>query len=136
MHQLAHRLRDPRGFADALIEEKIALGMDLVPDPMFTRLEEMTRACDQTMVLDTWQPMLDADTDAMGANDAALEAILPSIGEPYLALHGSAVSEEYAHWFGRTISSGTLEVWDGYGHWPHLVNPKGFVGRIRSFLGV
>jgi pimeloyl-ACP methyl ester carboxylesterase len=134
VHQLAPRLRDPTRFPDALIEEKIALGMDLVPGPMFTRLEELTRMCDQTMVLDTWQPMLDADTDTLEANDAALEAILPSIDEPYLALHGSAVSEEYANWFGRTISSGTLEVWDGCGHWPHLVDPKRFVDRIRSFL--
>ena len=40
---LAPRLRDPATFADALMEEKLALGMDRVPEPVYRELERKAR---------------------------------------------------------------------------------------------
>jgi pimeloyl-ACP methyl ester carboxylesterase len=28
----------------------------------------------------------------------------------------------------------TLEVWGGYGHWLHLVDPDRFAARVREFV--
>jgi pimeloyl-ACP methyl ester carboxylesterase len=130
---LAPRLRDPAEFPDALMEEKDALGMRLVPPPVYAELEHLTRTCDQRVVLDTWQAMLDDDPAAKVANDAALWDILPSIRQPYLAIHGSDVGDEYQRWFRQTITVGELECWPGHGHWLHHVDPDRFVERFRRF---
>jgi pimeloyl-ACP methyl ester carboxylesterase len=134
VHPLAARLRDPATYADALMEEKLALGMGLVPEPLFGELQRKTRASDQKVVLDIWKPMLDWDLGAMDAAKSILEQLLQTIDVPYLALHGQPVESGYEEWFRNTNPAATIEFWSGMGHWLHLVDPVCFATRIRDFL--
>jgi pimeloyl-ACP methyl ester carboxylesterase len=134
VHSLAPRLRDSGTYPDALMEEKIALGMDRLPGPLFRELERKTRASDQEVVLDIWKPMLDGDSEAIGVADATLEQLLREITVPYLALHGQPVETRYEQWLRTANASVTFEFWDGFGHWLHLVEPDRFVSRFRRFL--
>jgi pimeloyl-ACP methyl ester carboxylesterase len=134
VHSLAARLRDPATYADALMEEKLALGMGLVPEPIFRELERKTRTSDQNVVLDIWKPMLDWDLSAMEAAKPVLEQVLRTINVPYLALHGQPVEAGYEEWFRSTNPAATIELWTGMGHWLHLVDPARFANRVRDFL--
>jgi pimeloyl-ACP methyl ester carboxylesterase len=134
VHALAPRLRDPASFPDALMDEKLALGMDLVPEPMFARLELLTRTSDRAVVLDTWRTMLDGDRTVLASQAAAFEGILPGLTEPYLALHGTPVEPEYREWLHTTVPGAQLEIWSGLGHWLHLVELDRFVDRVRAFV--
>jgi pimeloyl-ACP methyl ester carboxylesterase len=134
VHSLAPRLRDRATYADALMEEKLALGMGLVPQPMFGELERKTRASDPDVVLDIWRPMLDGDADALAAAELALEELLRSIDVPYLALHGQPVEPGYEAWFRATNPAAHFELWSGLGHWLHLVDTPRFVDRVRDFV--
>src|SRR5207245_4723866 len=134
VQSLGPRLRDPVTYADALMEEKIGLGMDRVPDPVFGELERKTRASDQDVVLDIWKPMLDGDTDEISAADMALEQIFREINVPYIALHGQPVEDGYAQWLQTANPRAAFEYWAGSGHWLHLVDPDRFVRRLEQFL--
>ncbi len=115
------------------MDEKDALGMRLVPPDVYAELETLARACDQRVVLDTWQVMLDNDREQKATNDADFWAILGSVHQPYLAMHGSEVSADYQQWFRHTMTVGELECWPGHGHWLHQVDPDRFVRRFRRF---
>ncbi len=52
---------------------------------------------------------------------------------PYLALHGIDPGPDYASWLHGIIPTSTVEVWDGDGHYPHLVEPARFLDRLRAF---
>jgi pimeloyl-ACP methyl ester carboxylesterase len=133
VHRLAPRLRDPDTFADALMEEKVALGMDLVPEPIFEDLERKARASDHEVVVEIWKPMLDGDFVEPGIADWATQ-MLGAIDVPYLALHGHSVVPGYDEWFHATNRDATYERWDGLGHWLHLVDSPRFVRRFEEFL--
>ena len=134
VHALAPRLRDNATYADALMEEKLALGMDLVPQQLFRELERKTRTSDPNVVLDIWKPMLDWDLGAMDAAGPVFEQLLRTINVPYLAVHGRPVEPGYEEWFRSTNPAATIEFWSGMGHWLHLVDPVRFANRIRDFL--
>jgi pimeloyl-ACP methyl ester carboxylesterase len=134
VHSLAQRLRDPVTYSDALMEEKITLGMDRVPDPLFRDLERKTRTGDHDVVLDIWKPMLDGDAEMIDAGEVMLEQFLREITVPYLALHGQPVEPGYEQWLRGANPSVTFEYWQGLGHWLHLVDPDRFVDRFRRFL--
>jgi pimeloyl-ACP methyl ester carboxylesterase len=134
VRRLAARLRGPTTYADALIEEKMAMGMGRVPEPLFGELERKFRASDREVVLDIWKPMLDADAEVLGAADDFFALLLAAISVPYLALHGLPVEAGYQDWFQSTNPNAAFEAWDGIGHWLHLVDPNRFAERFREFL--
>jgi pimeloyl-ACP methyl ester carboxylesterase len=134
VHPLVARLRNPATYADALMEEKLALGMGLVPEPLFRELERKTRTSDQNVVLDIWKPMLAWDFEAMDAAKSILEQLLRTIDVPYLALHGQPVESGYEEWFRSANPAATIEYWTGMGHWLHLVDPARFANRVRDFV--
>jgi pimeloyl-ACP methyl ester carboxylesterase len=134
IHSLAARLKDPSSFPDALMEEKLALGMGLVPEPMFSRLERLARTCDQTLVLDTWAPMLDDDPITLAAMDDATRNIVSSLSSPYLTIHGTPLEPEYERWFRELVPHADLESWSGQGHWLHLIDTPRFVDRLSTFF--
>ena len=57
----------------------------------------------------------------------------PTCRVPYLALHGIDPGPDYGAWLRGVIPTATLEVWDGDGHYPHLVEPARFLDRLRAF---
>jgi pimeloyl-ACP methyl ester carboxylesterase len=93
------------------------------------RLERLARR-DQEVVVGCWDQLLTTDTDEM---QQLIEATVRTISVPYLALHGSAPSDSYGAWLASLIPSATFEVWDGDGHYPHLVERDRFLERLHEF---
>lgn len=84
----------------------------------------------QEVVLGVWAPLLELSSADL---DALVASLTAAVTVPYLALHGIDPGPDYGGWLQRAIPTATLEVWDGDGHYPHLVHPERFVERVRTF---
>ena len=84
----------------------------------------------QDVVLGVWAPLLELSPDDL---DALVGGLTEAVRAPYLALHGIDPGPDYGAWLAEAIPSATLEVWDGDGHYPHLVHPQRFLDRLRAF---
>jgi pimeloyl-ACP methyl ester carboxylesterase len=84
----------------------------------------------QEVVLGVWAPLLELSREDL---DALVAELAGAVRVPYLSLHGSDPGPGYGTWLAQAIPSATLEVWDGDGHYPHLVHPGRFLDRLRSF---
>lgn len=84
----------------------------------------------QEVVLGVWAPLLDLPRAAL---DELVAALTAAVRVPYLSLHGIDPGPDYGGWLQRAIPTATVEVWDGDGHYPHLVHPDRFLDRLRVF---
>jgi pimeloyl-ACP methyl ester carboxylesterase len=100
-----------------------------LPDAETARLNGLRRP-DQAVVLAIWSLLLDTTPDEL---EKAVDAMVAGLGAPYLALDGIDPGEGHAEWLARRIPQAQLEVWDGLGHYPHLVEPERFLARLRAF---
>jgi pimeloyl-ACP methyl ester carboxylesterase len=100
-----------------------------LPDDEVARIRAL-RQPRQDVVLGVWAPLLALSRDEL---DALVAALAGRVRVPYLALHGSDPGADYGEWLTRTIPTATVEVWEGDGHYPHLVEPARFVDRLRAF---
>jgi len=100
-----------------------------LPAEEIARLSALRRP-QQEVVLGVWAPLLDLSRDELDALVAGMAAGVPV---PYLALHGIDPGPDYGGWLASVIPTATLEVWDGDGHYPHLVEPARFLDRLRAF---
>ena len=100
-----------------------------LPAEEIARLSALRRP-QQEVVLGVWAPLLDLSRDELDALVAGMAAGVPV---PYLALHGIDPGPDYGAWLASVIPTATLEVWDGDGHYPHLVEPARFLDRLRAF---
>ncbi|WP_214401753.1 alpha/beta fold hydrolase [Pseudonocardia lacus] len=98
-------------------------------DDEWARLEALRRP-DQAVVLAIWGLLLDTGPVEL---EAAVDAMVDGITAPYLALDGVDPGPGHAGWLAKRIPQAQLEVWDGLGHYPHLVEPERFLGRLRAF---
>jgi pimeloyl-ACP methyl ester carboxylesterase len=115
-------------FADVLTALFESLQGALPPDEV-ARIGALRRP-EPAVVLGVWAPLLElsrADLDALVAGVAA------QVRVPYLSLHGTDPGADYGAWLVGAIPTATVEVWDGLGHYPHLVEPVRFTDRIRAF---
>ena len=87
------------------------------------------RLC-QEVVLGVWGPVLELSSTEL---DALVRSLAADVRVPYLALHGAEPSPGYAEWLQQLVPTATVEVWDGSGHYPHLVHPARFLDRLRAF---
>ena len=83
---------------------------------------------EQEVVLGVWDMVLNSNPDEL---QAAMREAVANITVPYLTILG-AENDGYAAWLGALIPTATVEVWPGDGHFPHLVEPRRFVQRIRD----
>jgi pimeloyl-ACP methyl ester carboxylesterase len=70
---------------------------------------------------------------------AMSEAFLPNITAPLLSLHGTKPPADYWTWLTRLVPTAVIEVWDGMGHFMHLVEPSRsvcYIGGITRLVGV
>jgi pimeloyl-ACP methyl ester carboxylesterase len=88
------------------------------------------RRPDQGVVLGVWAPLLELSRDEL---DALVASLAGQVRVPYLALHGIDPGAGYTSWLQGVIPTATVEVWDGDGHYPHLVQPARFLARLRAF---
>ncbi len=99
-------------------------------DSEFDRVSALRRG-DQNVVLGVWEMMFTLSEDEIAAVvDGALAGYG---GVRYLALFGIDPGPDYAGWLAGHITNSEVEVWDGAGHYPHLVDPARFVKRVESF---
>ena len=100
-----------------------------LPDDEWQRLQSL-RTLDQQVVLGVWATVFDTPTEDL---DRANESLLSGIKVPYLSLHGSDPGPGYATWLRGLVPTAEVEVWEGDGHYPHLVEPDRFLERLTAF---
>jgi len=117
-------------FREAMAYVFAPLGVDEIPEPWRAWAQAKHSAARQEVVLGVWDLVLDSDSADM---QEFFDRMLGAIVIPYLAIHGSSPGDTYVQWLRAVLPSAALEVWDGHGHYPHLVAPERFAARIRTF---
>ena len=84
----------------------------------------------QEVVLEVWSAVLETPPDELMGQ---VESLLPAVASPYLGIYGGALSPTERR-LQALISDGTVEVWDGLGHFLHLVDPERTAARIDWFV--
>ena len=126
------QLRDPdtfplviQGLFELMAGEKIA--------PAEMARVNAARRPDQNVVLGVWEMILSMPAEEIAAVvDGALTGYA-DLDVPYLSLFGIDPGDTYAEWVGSHIAGAVTEVWPDHGHYPHLVDPGRFVGRLAEF---
>lgn len=98
--------------------------------PEETDRVEALRRPDRDVVLGVWSPLLELEVEDLAA---MVDQVVAGIEVPYLSLHGIDPGEGYEAWLQARIPAASVELWDGTGHYPHLVDPDRFVERLRAF---
>jgi pimeloyl-ACP methyl ester carboxylesterase len=83
---------------------------------------------DREVILDVWGAVLDTPPEALVDQVAAT---LPAVTAPYLGLFGTALSDEERR-LQALVPNGEVEVWEGHGHFLHLVDPERAADRIAA----
>jgi pimeloyl-ACP methyl ester carboxylesterase len=100
-----------------------------LPEDEIARLHSLSAPV-QEVVLGIWGPVLELPAPEL---DALVAQLTGAVQVPYLALHGGDPGPDYDHWLETVIPTSTVEVWDGSGHYPHLLHPHRFLDRVRAF---
>ena len=85
---------------------------------------------DQDVVLGVWELLLGSSVAEL---DTAVDSLVGAITVPYLSLHGIDPGPEYERWLTQRILGAIVDVWQGLGHYPHLMEPQRFVERLVAF---
>ena len=109
-----------------------ALGDGLLPEPIRSEVRARHERARTEVLAGTWEAIFTSTDEELTA--LAEQQLLPNVQVPYLALHGSDPGPGYAEWLQAVMPTAELEVWDGMGHWLHLLDPDRFATRVRSFL--
>ncbi len=91
------------------------------------------RRADHEVVLGVWELLLTEPVEAIAATVEAALAGYDGRNVSYLAIFGLDPGDQYAEWLGKRITDADVEYWEGFGHYPHLVDPDRFVTRLREF---
>lgn len=128
---LAAELRGPR-FSETFGAIVDSLGADSLDPGTAARLARLHEDASQGLVVGVWTQLFDSTDEEL---DSLVETmLLPNVRVPYLALHGSDPGPGYTDWLTSLVPTAAVEVWDGAGHWLHLVDPDRFAARVRSFV--
>lgn len=85
----------------------------------------------QDVVLGAWEPLLTLDAGSLRRwMDDIVRLSQP---RPYLSLHGSRHSADYATWLGERIPGAHVEAAPLATHYPHLADPVWFLDRLIAF---
>lgn len=98
-------------------------------DAGWERLQSLRRA-NRNVVLGIWETVLDTPSAEL---DQSVSMLASAIMSPYLSLHGSDPGSGYEDWLRSRVPSCTVEIWEGLGHYPHLVEADRFVERVDRF---
>lgn len=128
LRPLEPSLRGP-DFAATFVAVVSALGIDRLPTVHRARVDAKLRAARPEVVLGVWSSIFEADDAAL---TALVEGLLAEITVPYLAIHGSDPGEGYEAWLTGLVPTARVEVWEGTGHWVHLVAPDRVAAAVRQ----
>ena len=119
-------------FVDTMIELGEALGVDRLTRESRNELHRYRTRARPEVVLAIWQACFEVDGPEI---DAMIEQlVLANLRVPYLAIYGSDPGTGYIDWLTARVPSASVEVWEGDGHWLHLVDPDRFAARVRKFV--
>lgn len=121
------RFRDER-FPDAWAEFLAQQRPDLVPESRRDAVLADLRPR-QEIVVQMWGDVLDHGAAAI---QPVLDGALTAVACPYLAIYGEPPNDGVRAAVDR-IPGAHLEVWDGHGHFLHLVDVDRFVRRVEEF---
>jgi pimeloyl-ACP methyl ester carboxylesterase len=129
LRRLEPGLRGP-GFAAAFEPVQQSLGLDLVPEPLRSRVlaAQVVRS---DVVLGYWDEVLHADPDD---TQARIEHLLRSSHLPYLAVFGRVLAPAEREYLVAHLAGVQIEEWAGGGHFVHLVDVDRFTARLRDFI--
>ena len=129
LRRLEPGLRGP-GFAAAFEPVQQSLGLDLVPEPLRSRVlaAQVVRS---DVVLGYWDEVLHADPDD---TQARVEHLLRSSRVPYLAVFGRVLAPAEREYLVAHLAGVQIEEWAGGGHFVHLVDVDRFTARLRVFI--
>lgn len=85
----------------------------------------------QEVVLGAWRTILEDDEATI---ERKVRAAIGGISAPYLSLFGNDPGPGYEAWLHESIPAAEVDLWAGLGHYPHLVDPKRFVQRLRAVM--
>lgn len=114
------------GFDAAIAAVFSSLGTERIPPPLGEWAEAKHAAARKDVVLGSWALVLDtppADLQAM------VDASLANLTAPYLAILGEELPG-YDAWLRERIPTASVEVWEGDGHYPHLLEPDRLAARL------
>ena len=117
-------------FDAAFLEWEMQLGIDLVPEPQRSILIGGMHPR-REVVLAYWETVLDP-TRAAGIQDQITDGLI-SITAPTLLVFAEPPRPEDAAILERMTST-TVEVWNGLGHFLHFVDPPRFINRVRTWV--
>lgn len=129
LRELEPMLRGDKASFEAAIDAVFSAMAGELSGPERDRLEAL-REPRQDVVLAIWGPVLE---QTAGELDALVRSLGAAVQVPYRAIHGIDPGSTYATWLAEVIPGANLEVWDGVGHYPHLVHPQRFLERLRAF---
>jgi len=129
LQSIAPQIRGPQ-FTDTFNAIVAPLMTNAMPDDDFAWAEAKHLAARQEVVVGNWGVLLDSPPQD---TQASIDALLPSVQAPYLAIHGDDPGEPYRTWLGTVLPQATIEVWPGDAHYPQLVEPQRFAARLRDF---
>lgn len=117
-------------FEAAFHEWESGFSLDSVPEPQRTMLAE-SREPRAEVVLAYWRTLLDR-SEAVVAQER-FAAALAAITVPALICLANPPSPEDAQML-DSMTSATVEVYEGMGHFLHLVDPERFAERLRAWI--
>ena len=115
-------------FERAFAEFWSTLRPDLVPAE---RRAAAAAHPDPDVVLGVWNAVFDTPPAELAA---MIEPALTAFPVPYLAIFGTTISDEERRLL-SLVPDVEIEVWDGLGHFVHLVEPERTAARIEEFAG-
>lgn len=98
-------------------------------DASWHRISELRRA-DQSVVLGVWSVVFESSVADL---NEIVDRVARAITVPYLAIHGFDPGPDYAPWLTGLVPTARVEISDGDGHYPHLVQAEKFIERLRQF---
>lgn len=106
------------------------LGLEGLPPKVMEQLRETRARLTREALLGIWRPLFESEDALRGV----VRAAVGNVDAPYLSLHGSAPRDGYAEWLSELIPSARVLVWDGAGHFPHLIHPERFSSLVEQFV--
>jgi pimeloyl-ACP methyl ester carboxylesterase len=128
LHQIAPMLRGP-AFGQIWPNIENGLGLDRIPEPVRTLVLD-THKVNQDVVLGYWDQVLTTDPAEL---QAWIDDTAARIQIPCLAVFGRRATDGERERLGR-LPGAQIEEWAGDGHFVHLVDPKRFATRLRTFI--
>lgn len=128
LHQIAPMLRGP-AFGQVWPDIENSLGLDRIPEPARTLVLD-THKVQQDVVLGYWTQVLTTEPAEL---QAWIDDQAARIQVPCLAVFGRRATDGERERLGR-LPDAQIEEWAGDGHFVHLVDPRRFATRLRTFV--